>query len=124
MSVEDNLKALILSRYKSLREFCGVIDLPYSTVDSILRRGVENAGVGKIIKICRHFDISADELARGNIVSIEKVNANQFNLSAYEIEHIKKYRALDERGKEVVDTILNSQYDAVKPKSNAEKEIS
>lgn len=124
MSVEENLKALILSKYKSLREFCGAIGLPYSTVDSILRRGVENAGVGKIIKICRHFDISADELARGNITPAGRPSAKHFHLSTDEVEHIKKYRSLDERGKEVVDTILNSQYDAVKPKSDVEKEIS
>ena len=38
MSVESKLKELILKRYNSIREFTQEIDIPYSTIDSILRR--------------------------------------------------------------------------------------
>ncbi len=34
----------------------------------------------------------------------------------HEIQHIKKYRALDERGKQAVDNTLDREYEFVKPK--------
>lgn len=70
MTIEDKLKDLILSRYKSIREFTIAIDMPYTTIDSIFRRGVGNSSVSNIIKICKALRISADELADGKIVSV------------------------------------------------------
>ena len=115
VSVEDELKSLILSRYKSLREFCIVVDLPYSTVTSILKRGIENAGISKVIKICKHFNISADELANGRIVSVNYASYDGC-LTERESIMVKKYRCLTPEGKETVDTILDLQYKAVAPK--------
>ena len=71
MTIEDKLKDLILSRYKSIREFTIFIDMPYTTIDSIFRRGVGNSSVSNIIKICKALGISADELADGKIVSVQ-----------------------------------------------------
>ena len=68
MRIEEKLKELILSRYKSLREFTQVIDMPYSTLDTILKRGIDKASITNIIKICQELHISADELANGRIV--------------------------------------------------------
>ena len=67
MSIEDELKEYILSRYKSLREFSECAELPNSTVDTILKRGVFNAKVGNIIQICKVLNISADALADGRL---------------------------------------------------------
>lgn len=68
MSIEEKLKGLILTRYRSLREFTQAIDMPYQTMDSILKRGVDKASISNIIKICQALDISADELANGNLI--------------------------------------------------------
>ncbi len=68
MSIEEKLKGLILTRYRSLREFTQAIDMPYQTMDSILKRGVDKASISNIIRICKALDISADELANGNLV--------------------------------------------------------
>lgn len=68
MSIEEKLKGLILTRYRSLREFTTTIDMPYQTMDSILKRGVDKASISNIIRICKALDISADELANGHIV--------------------------------------------------------
>lgn len=67
MTIEDELKEYILSRYKSLREFSEVAELPNSTVNTILNRGVSNAKVGNVIQICKSLNISADALADGRI---------------------------------------------------------
>lgn len=70
MTLEEQLKQLILDRYKSIREFAVSIDLPYSTIDSIFRRGVSNSSISNVVKICRELKISADELAEGRITPI------------------------------------------------------
>ena len=70
MTTEEKLKDLILSRYKSIREFTMMIDIPYTTIDSIFRRGVDNSSVSNVIKICKALRISADALADGKIVPV------------------------------------------------------
>ena len=40
---EDLLKEVILDKYKSIREFTQEIGMPYSTVDTILKRGIRKS---------------------------------------------------------------------------------
>ena len=70
MTVEERIKELILSKYKSLRDFINNsdVDMPYTTLDGILKRGVSNASISNILKLCKALNISADELSKGNIV--------------------------------------------------------
>lgn len=68
MTTEEKLKELILKRYNSIREFTIAIDMPYTTMDSIFRRGIGNSSVSNIIKICKALGISADALADGDIL--------------------------------------------------------
>jgi predicted transcriptional regulator len=74
MTVEQQLKELILDRYKSLREFCSIVDMPTSTLDSIFKRGVGGSSVDNIITICKELKISVDELAKGRITSVISKN--------------------------------------------------
>lgn len=67
MGIEKELKELILHRYHSIREFTIAIDIPYTTMDSIFRRGVGNSSVTNVIKICKALRISVDALADGKI---------------------------------------------------------
>ena len=74
MTIEDKLKSLIIERYSSIREFTLKISMSYSTFDSILKRGIQNATVSNIIKICDALHISADALANGEIESVYKTD--------------------------------------------------
>ena len=67
MTIEERLKELILLRYDSVREFGKIVDIPNSTLRSIFQRGVDNASISNIIKICKELKISVDELAEGRI---------------------------------------------------------
>lgn len=80
MTTEEKLKDFILSKYRSLREFTQAIDMPYSTMTTILKRGIDNSNVQNIIKICQALEIKADDLAEGNIVPIEKHNADSVRI--------------------------------------------
>lgn len=68
MTIEEKLKDCILTQYKSIREFTQKADMPYSTVDGILKRGIAHSSIGNVLKVCQALKISADELGKGNIV--------------------------------------------------------
>lgn len=87
MTTEDKLKDLILKRYHSIREFALTIDIPYSTIDSIFRRGVGNSSVSNIIKICKALGISVDALADGEIVPVKNKKAKPIN-DRFEVKEI------------------------------------
>ena len=79
MSTENKLKDLILSRYKSIREFVIDIDMPYTTIDSMFKRGIGNSSVTNVIKICKALGISADALADGEIKAVNDRSAILLN---------------------------------------------
>lgn len=72
MNVEERLKELIIKKYGTMKDFTDYIGIPNSTFANILRRGVQNANVLTIIKICQALEISTDDLAAGKIVPIKR----------------------------------------------------
>ena len=72
MTVEERLKELIIKQYGTMKDFTDFIGIPNSTFANILRRGVQNANVLTIIKICQALGISTDDLAQGRIVPIKR----------------------------------------------------
>lgn len=77
--IEEKLKTVILMNYKSLRDFVNNsgINLPYTTVDGMLKRGIYNANINNVLAFCRALKISSDELAKGNIVPISSTDPIQ-----------------------------------------------
>ena len=65
--VESNLKALIIQKYGSLKKFTEVIDMPWTTLDSILKRGVANSNITNVLKITRELGLDAEKLVDGEI---------------------------------------------------------
>ena len=74
MTIEDQLKAAILYRYKSIREFAGVAGMAYSTVDSVLKRGITNSGIGTVIKIFSVLDLDMESIPAGTLTKKEPIN--------------------------------------------------
>lgn len=74
MTTEEKLKEYILMRFESIREFTKYIEMPYSTFATILSRGLDNASITNVLKICQGLGISADALADGQIVPISKMD--------------------------------------------------
>lgn len=59
---EEFLKELIMNKYGSVKSFAEHIDIPYTTIRSILERGVGKAGVDTVIKICQGLGIKPEQL--------------------------------------------------------------
>ena len=56
------LRNLILDRYMSLRQFAREVDIPYSTLMTLLARDVGGASFDIVMKICRKLEINPLEL--------------------------------------------------------------
>ena len=78
--LENKIKDMIINKYGSLRNFCNKIDVPYSTIDSILKRGIGKANVLNVIKICNALGLSVDSLKHGIIepTETEQVTPEEF----------------------------------------------
>lgn len=72
MTIEDKLKTMIVTKYGTMLDFSRVVGIPNSTLANILKRGVLNAGIENIIKICEALNISVDALACGKIEKAER----------------------------------------------------
>jgi transcriptional regulator with XRE-family HTH domain len=94
MPVEQELKTLILQKYRSVRAFSEETGIPYSTIDSIFKRGIANSSVSNIIKICRALGIDADSLGDGTVEPRRKeitAAAAHFNIDKLTPEGIERY---------------------------------
>ena len=113
MSTEEKLKEFILSKYSSVREFTLEIDFPYTTLDSLLKRGIGNSSVTNVLKICKALHISGDALANGEIVPIQEAEKEHVDqdqdrdklpeLTAEEIEIFKKLKDLNLSSEDLAD---------------------
>lgn len=140
MTIEEELKAFILEKYPSVREFTIQNHIPYSTIATIFKRGINNSSYSSIFKICDALDISADELADGKIIprnesiswqdkklfDLYKQDRSVFDLDESEIKIIRAYRTLNDNGKDAVlahlEIVLgNPSMTALNPPSTAKK---
>jgi predicted transcriptional regulator len=62
MTREDRLRNLILDRYLSLRQFSIEADIPYSSLMTLLTRGIGGASFDTVVKICNALEIDPREL--------------------------------------------------------------
>lgn len=70
MTREAKLKKIIENKFGNLKEFSRQVDLPYTTIRSILERGVANAKVENVITICKALGISTEQLISDNGLQI------------------------------------------------------
>ena len=70
--LESNIKTLIIEKYGSMKKFCETIDMPWTTLDSILKRGVANSNITNVLKITRELGLDAERLVDGQISYINE----------------------------------------------------
>ena len=66
--IENKVKELIIEKYGSVKIFADKIQVPYTTIDTILKRGLLNSNVLNVIKICNELGLDIDEIANGKVV--------------------------------------------------------
>ena len=68
--LESKIKELIISRYGSLKKFSEKINMPWTTLDSILKRGIANSNITNVLKITRELGLDVEKLVDGELLFI------------------------------------------------------
>jgi len=80
MTTEDKLKNYIVEVYGSVNEFCNQSGISSSTIFTVLKRGVNNASIQTILKICKMLNIDPNALFVGEIVPKQEPVESQFSI--------------------------------------------
>ena len=96
--LEANIKSLIIERYGSLKKFSETIDMPWTTLDSILKRGMANSNITNVLKITRELGLDAEKIVDGEIIFSDEQEpttlAAHFDGSEYtedELDEIRQF---------------------------------
>lgn len=58
------IEKLIKEKSPNKKAFAASIDMPYTTLRSMLERGIGNASIDNVIKVCKGLNITTDELEK------------------------------------------------------------
>ena len=113
--LEISLKELIIEKYGSLNRFAEVIDMSWTTLDSILKRSIKKANISNIMKICDALNIDCESLYYGSIVFKAK-RIGIIELNDEEKQIVNSFRNTDDVHREMVLLALNlpGHYDTQK----------
>lgn len=70
MKLEDQLKQMMIEKCGSVRAFSIASDISNSTVDSVLKRGIQNSGVGTVLKIFQFLGVDEKTLVSDRIIMV------------------------------------------------------
>lgn len=132
MEVEEKLKEMMEAKSGNVRNFSIENEIPYTTVRSILERGVLNAKAETVFAICRALNISPETLVDGdfnksnNIILGENNGVNSLtggngNTNTYNFgdrgskqdEHNDSMKALSVADIKMSRSLLNAQTEMV-----------
>lgn len=68
MTIEEQLRNYIVTKYGTITKFGEKVGLSQSTLSTIFKRGIQRTSITRIFLICDELGISADALALGKIV--------------------------------------------------------
>lgn len=122
MLVENKLKNIIITNYNSLRKFAIKINMPYSTLDTILKRGVNKANIKNIMLICNELCIDSRELVLGKII-YKTMHNNKYNLFANRLKTLRLTNKLQQKelAKKIgISPVMISQYESGKKEPSRE----
>ena len=91
MAIKNEIKA----QYRSVRKFSIAVGIPQSTIVSALHNGIGGTSYDTVLKICRKLSINLYEYSP------------LYNTSHKGMSLISAYSQLDEKGRYVVDAILD-----------------
>ena len=65
--LKEKLKKYIIQKHGNVRNFARLVDMGYSTITTLLKRGVDGARLETVYKLCTALEIDITELAKGNV---------------------------------------------------------
>jgi transcriptional regulator with XRE-family HTH domain len=119
LCISKNIRALRESKGLSQDDLADLLGMTQQAVDA-WERAISNPRKKTIDKLALIFNVSPNDIF-GGAANRNNVEMNPDTiLTSAEISFIKKYRALDARGKASVDETLEREYGFVAPKDEDE----
>lgn len=109
MKMTDKIDLLMKERQLNKRQLSMQARIPYTTISSFYDKGTENVKLSTLKSLARFFDVSLDYIADDSVEDRNYGKSFDFKVGMKEIDHIKKYRTLDEYGQGTVDLILDRE---------------
>lgn len=94
---KELIRNRIREKFKTIENFSKVVDIPRTTINVILKRGVGSSNYDMVMRIFKTLDICSIENAL--IVNDEQLGSL-----------LKKYTLLDEYGKHTVCAVAETEY--------------
>ena len=110
MDFQTTIQLLLESRGLKQADLCRMTGIP-SSIMSWYVRGKKSPALNNAVAIADALNVSLDELTG-------RTNLRKAVLSEREELLLRKYRSLDERGKDTVDMAIDAQCNLVKGKLN------
>ena len=88
MKRTEILKKLINETGLSMRAFSEKTNIPNTTLHSMLDRGIGNASVDNVIKVCKSLGITVEQL--------EEMAENDGHVSTHKLEIINEFKKLNQ----------------------------
>lgn len=110
MSFNKKVVKLLKEKKKTKAQLAKAAEIPYTTLDSMLKRDSDTIRLATIFKIAEYLDVAVEELVFDDSHHARK----KTELSDSELLLIENYRMIDERGKGAVNAVLNYEASRVK----------
>lgn len=110
MSLAERIKESRIKAGLSQKELAEKLNMNLRTYGSY-ERGERDLSTAILLKLCHALSVSSDYLLGREVHDInENAIYNQIDLSKKEQTSIKKYRVLDDYGKQAIDGLLETEY--------------
>lgn len=104
MSFNKKVVKLLKEKKKTKAQLAKAAGIPYTTLDSMLKRDSDATRLVTIYKIAEYLDVPVEELVFDDN-SYKSVNKTE--LTDTELSIIENYRLIDERGKNTIVALVN-----------------
>ncbi len=105
MSFNKKVVKLLKEKKKTKAQLAKAAGIPYTTLDSMLKRETETSRLATIYKIAEYLEVSVEELVFDKNVAV----ADKESYTDDEKEIIRNYREIDERGKSSVMALIKNE---------------
>lgn len=116
MSFNKKVVKLLKDKKKTKAQLSKAAGIPYTTLDSMLKRDSDATRLATIYKIAEYLDVTVEELVFDDF---SHTNNKKTELTETEALLIENYRSIDERGKSAINAMLN--YEVSRAKSSSVK---
>jgi repressor LexA len=108
MSREQYIKDLIKQNGYTLKDYAGKINIPYSTLLSMLNGSIGGTAIDSVIKICKGLGITINQLQEHDEEG--DTFSDTITLTPDESVMIKQYRHLPDTMKEDIHDYISMKY--------------